>query len=54
MFTFMLVILAIVGGKRLEVVDFLTPTWFATAIIALGLFGFVIKLVSWKFLNKII
>ena len=36
MFTFMLVILAIVGGKRLEVIDFLTPAWFATAIIALG------------------
>ena len=54
MFTFMLVILAIVGGKRLEVIDFLTPGWFATAIIALGLCGFLIKLVSWKLFNKII
>ena len=54
MFTFMLVVLAIVGGKRLEVIDFLTPAWFATAIIVLGLFGFLIKLVSWKFFNRII
>ena len=54
MFTFMLVILAIVGGKKLEVIDFLTPAWFATAIIALGLCGFLIKLVSWKLFNKII
>jgi len=54
MFTFMLVILAIVGGKRLEVINFLTPAFFATAIITLGLFGFVMKLVSWKLFNKII
>jgi hypothetical protein len=54
MFTFMLVILAIVGGKRLEVINFLTPAWFATAIIALGLCGLLIKLVSWKLFNKII
>jgi hypothetical protein len=50
----MLVILAIVGGKRLEVIDFLTPTWFATAIVGLGLSGFLIKLISWKLFNKII
>ena len=54
MFTFMLVILALVGGKKLEVIDFLTPTWFATAIIALGVFGFLVKLISWKLFNKII
>jgi len=54
MFTFVLVILAIVGGKRFEVIDFLTPAWFATAIIALGLCGFLIKLVSWKLFKKII
>ena len=54
MFTFMLVILAIVGGKKLEAINFLTPAWFATAIIALGLCGFLIKLVSWKLFNKII
>ena len=54
MFTFMLVILAIVGGKRLETINFLTPAWFATAIITLGLCGFLIKLVSWKLFDKII
>jgi len=54
MFTFMLVIVAIVGGKRLEVIDFLTPAWFAIAIITLGLCGFLIKLVGWKLFNKII
>ena len=54
MFTFMLVILAIVGGKRLEVINFLTPAWFATVIIALGLCGFLIKLFSWKLFSKII
>jgi hypothetical protein len=54
MFTFMLVILALVGGSKLEVIDFLTPTWFATAIITLGVFGFLVKLISWKLFNKII
>ena len=54
MFTFMLVILAIVGGSRLEVINFLTPAWFATVIIALGVFGFLVKLISWKVFNKII
>ena len=54
MFTFMLVVLALVGGKKLEVIDFLTPTWFAAAIIALGVFGFLVKLISWKLFNKII
>jgi hypothetical protein len=54
MFTFMLVILAIVGGSRLEVINFLTPAWFATVIIALGVFGFLVKLISWKLFNKII
>jgi len=54
MFTFMLVILAIVGGKRFEVINFLTPAWFATAIVAIGLCGFLIKLISWKLFNKII
>jgi hypothetical protein len=50
----MLVILAIVGGKQLEAINFLTPAWFATGIIALGVCGFLIKLVSWKLFNRII
>jgi hypothetical protein len=48
----MLIILALVGGDRLAVIDFLTPAWFATAIIAIGLCGFLIKLISWKIFNK--
>ena len=52
LFTFMLIILALVGGDRLAVIDFLTPAWFATAIIAVGVFGFFVKLISWKIFNK--
>jgi preprotein translocase subunit Sss1 len=48
----MLLILALVGGKRLEVIQFLTPAWFATVIIAIGIIGFLVKLISWKFFNK--
>ena len=52
LFTFMLLILALVGGDRLAVIDFLTPTWFATLIILIGICGFLVKLVSWKIFNK--
>ena len=52
LFTFMLIILALVGGDRLAVIDFLTPAWFATAIIAIGVCGFLVKLISWKIFNK--
>jgi len=48
----MLIILALVGGDRLSVIDFLTPAWFATAIIAIGVCGFLVKLISWKIFNK--
>ena len=54
LFTLMLVILALVAGKRLEVIQFLTPAWFATAVIVIGVFGFLIKLISWKIFKKII
>ena len=40
------------GGDRLAVIDFLTPTWFATAIILIGISGFLVKLISWKIFNK--
>ena len=50
--TFMLVILALVGGKRFEAIQFLTPMWFATFIIAIGAIGFLVKLVSWKIFKK--
>ena len=52
LFTFMIIILALVGGDRLAVIDFLTPAWFATAIIVVGVCGFFVKLISWKIFNK--
>jgi len=48
----MLIILALVGGDRLAVIDFLTPTWFATFIVLIGISGFLFKLISWKIFNK--
>jgi hypothetical protein len=50
----MLIILALVGGDRLAVIGFLTPAWFATAIITIGGSGFLFKLISWKLFNKLI
>jgi len=50
----MLVILALVAGNRFEVIHFLTPTWFAVAIVAIGVIGFMVKLISWKIFKKII
>ena len=35
--------MALVGGDRLAVIDFLTPAWFATAIISVGVCGFLFK-----------
>ena len=52
LFTFMLIILALVGGDKLAVIDFLTPAWFATVIIFIGISGFLVKLISWKVFNK--
>ena len=46
LFTFMLIILALVGGERFAVINFLTPAWFATAIVVIGVTGFLVKLVS--------
>jgi len=50
----MLVILALVTGDRFSQIHFLTPAWFATTIVGIGLIGFIVKLVSWKLFNKII
>ena len=52
LFTFMLIVLAILGGNKLAVIDFLTPTWFATLIMLIGISGFLVKLLSWKIFNK--
>ena len=54
LFTFMLIILALLGGDRLAVIDFLTPAWFATLIMLVGMSGFLVKLISWKIFNKYI
>ena len=54
LFTLMLVILALVAGKKFEVINFLTPTYFAAGIITIGASGFLIKLISWKIFKKII
>ena len=54
LFTMMLVILAVVAGDQFSQIHFLTPTWFATAIVVIGLVGFIVKLISWKLFNKII
>ncbi|MEK9745023.1 MAG: hypothetical protein VW499_03075 [Candidatus Puniceispirillum sp.] len=54
LFTVMLVILALVAGDRFSQIHFLTPAWFATAIVGIGLVGFIVKLISWKLFNKII
>jgi len=48
----MLIILALVGGDRLAVINFLTPAWFATVIILIGISGFLVKLISWKIFDK--
>ena len=52
LFTFMLIILALVGGDKLAMINFLTPAWFATSIILIGISGFLVKLISWKIFNK--
>ena len=52
LFTFMLIILALVGGDKLTVIDFLTPAWFATVIILIGISGFLVKLISWKIFHQ--
>ena len=52
LFTFMLIVLGLVGGDRLAVINFLTPAWFATAITGIGVCGFLVKLISWKFFGK--
>ena len=52
LFTFMLIVAALLGGDKLAVIDFLTPTWFATLIMLIGIIGFLVKLLSWKIFNK--
>ena len=51
-FVAMLVLLALVAGDRLAYLNFLDAEFFATLIMIVGSFVFVIKLVYWKFFNQ--
>ena len=49
MFVFMLVLLAVVAGDRLAYLNFLNAEFFAALIMVGGGFGFIVKLVYWRF-----
>ena len=49
MFVFMLVLLAVVAGDKLAYLNFLNAEFFAALIIVVGSFGFIVKLVYWRF-----
>ncbi len=48
----MLLLLALVAGDKLAYLEFLNAEFFATAIIVVGAFGFIVKLIYWKFFNR--
>ena len=52
MFVFMLVLLAVVAGDKLTYLNFLDGKFFATLIMVVGVIGFVVKLVYWRFSNQ--
>ena len=52
MFVFMLVLLAVVAGDKLAYLNFLDAEFFATMIMVVGVVGFVVKLIYWKFSNQ--
>ena len=49
MFVFMLVLLAVVTGDKLAYLNFLDAEFFAALIMVVGIIGFIVKLVFWKF-----
>ena len=51
-FVAMLVLLALVAGDKLAYLNFLDAEFFAILIMIVGSFGFVIKLVYWKFFSQ--
>ena len=51
-FVIMLLLLALVAGDKLAYLEFLNAEFFATAIIVVGAFGFIVKLIYWKFFNR--
>ena len=52
MFVIMLVLLALVAGDKLAHLNFLDAEFFAALIMIVGGVGFIVKLVSWKFLSQ--
>ena len=49
MFVFMLVLLALVAGDKLAYLNFLDAEFFAALIMVVGVVGFIVKLVYWRF-----
>ena len=49
MFVFMLVLLAFVAGDKLAYLNFLDAEFFAALIMVVGVVGFIVKLVYWRF-----
>jgi hypothetical protein len=45
----MLVLLAFVAGDKLAYLNFLDAKFFATLIMVVGVLGFIVKLVYWRF-----
>ena len=52
LFVIMLVLLALVAGDKLAYLNFLNAEFFAALIIIVGVFGFIFKLVHWKFFGQ--
>ena len=52
MFVFMLVLLAVVAGDKLTYLNFLDAEFFATMFMVVGVVGFIVKLIYWKFSDQ--
>ena len=48
----MLVLLAVVAGDKLTYLNFLDAEFFATMFMVIGVVGFIVKLIYWKFSNQ--
>ena len=52
MFVIMLVLLALVAGDKLAYLNVLDAEFFATMFMVVGVVGFIVKLIYWKFSNQ--
>ena len=52
LFVIMLVLLALVAGDKLVHLNFLNADFFAALIMIAGGFGFIVKLLHWKFYSQ--